>query len=326
VKAYSKEINTLEMKEKHGFQESQSQTRLIEMIDIPEPVKRIVRQEAGFGCCKCGLPIIEYHHIVKDSKKPEDIMLLCPTCHTEATVKAMPEPEQMFYKANPFNIKAGYVEGMLKVNQDTPVVNVGTNQFIGEGDFLLVDGENLLSITVNEGRLELSMKLFDQKDQLVAKIERNEWISGDALPWDMESSFQWLRIRRKIRDIELEIDARKYPFDIRADMWRKGVNFQLSPDSIMFKGVKASVGFENLCFVAIRLEADTLNKAFRIAPNACFGSGHFISESNVSKRVELGLQEWRKLICKHAFVIIIDKKKYAVKKCGKCGKIEKTWK
>lgn len=99
-------------------------------MPIPEPVKRIVRQEAGFGCCKCGHSIIEYHHIVKDSKKPEDIMLLCPICHAEATDKAMLEPEQRFYKENPFNIKEGYVEGQLKVNQKAPVINIGSVQII----------------------------------------------------------------------------------------------------------------------------------------------------------------------------------------------------
>jgi len=296
------------------------------MSDIPEPIKRIVRQEAGFGCCKCGLPIIEYHHIVRDSQKPEDIMLLCPTHHHEATVKAMLEQEQRLCKANSFNIKAGYVEGMLKVNQDTPVINVGTNQFIGEGDFLLVDGENLLSIKVNGGRLELSMKLYDQNDELVAEIKSNEWISGDELPWDLESSFQWLRMRRKLGDVELEIDARRYPFDVRADMWRKGVNFQLRPDAIMFNSVKTSVGFKNICFVAIRLEADTLNKVFRIAPDSRFGSGYFISDRALNQRVETGLQTWRRLICKHKFLTIIDRKKYAVMECIKCGKIEKIWK
>ena len=30
---------------------------------IPEGVKRKLRQEAYFGCVKCGCPIIEYHHI-----------------------------------------------------------------------------------------------------------------------------------------------------------------------------------------------------------------------------------------------------------------------
>jgi hypothetical protein len=31
--------------------------------EIPSEIKRQLRQEAGFGCCICGIPIIEYHHI-----------------------------------------------------------------------------------------------------------------------------------------------------------------------------------------------------------------------------------------------------------------------
>lgn len=34
-------------------------------LQTPETVKRVLRQEAGFGCCKCGLLIYEYHHIVE---------------------------------------------------------------------------------------------------------------------------------------------------------------------------------------------------------------------------------------------------------------------
>lgn len=162
------------------------------MTTIPEPIKRQVRQEAGFGCCKCGFPIIQYHHIVNDSKDPRDIMLLCPTHHHEATVGAMLEEEQRSYKAEPYNIEKGFVEGILKINQKTPVVSVGTNQFVGDGNFLLVNGENLLSININEERLELSMKLYDKNDSLVAEIERNEWVSGNPLLGILNQSFNGL--------------------------------------------------------------------------------------------------------------------------------------
>ena len=30
--------------------------------DIPEPVRRAVRQGTGFGCVICGAAIITYHH------------------------------------------------------------------------------------------------------------------------------------------------------------------------------------------------------------------------------------------------------------------------
>lgn len=296
------------------------------MTTIPEPIKRKVRQEAGFGCCKCGFPIIEYHHIIKDSQNPEDIMLLCPIHHLEATVGAMLEKEQRAYKANPYNIEKGFAEGCLKINQESPVVTIGTNQFVGDGNFILVDGENLLSIEINEGRLELSMKLYDKKDNLVAEVKRNEWISGNPLPWDLESKFQWLRIRRKLRDIELEIDARKYPIDIRADMWRKGQNFQLNPNILLFNGVVKHTGLRNLCLVALQLEADTSKQKFNIVPDPRFGKGHFVGESDIRKRVKMGLRVWEILTCKHEFTTIVDKKRYIVKECTRCKKIEKIWK
>ena len=69
---------------------------------IAEPTKRIVRQADGFGCCKCGFPIIEYHHIIEDTENPDEIMLLCPIHHHEATVKAMMKEEQWKYKNKPY--------------------------------------------------------------------------------------------------------------------------------------------------------------------------------------------------------------------------------
>lgn len=294
--------------------------------EIDEPTKRIVRQTSGFGCCTCGLPIIEYHHIVKDTENPDEIMLLCPIHHHEATIGAMSIEEQWGYKKKPYNIEKGFVQGQLKVNQIAPVINVGTNQFIGVGDFLIVDKENLLSLRINEGKLELSIRLYDQNDVLVAEIQNNEWVSGNPLPWDIESSFQWLRIRRKLRDIEFMLDARVNPIDLRADMWRKGQNFQLDSNEIRFNGVKTDVGFINLCFVALRLEADTSTKTITIVPDPLFGAGHLVAEPNVRHRIEMGLSAWKELSCNHEFETIIDKRHYRVLKCGKCQKVSKEWK
>lgn len=142
--------------------------------NISSPIKRKLRQEAGFGCCKCGNPIIEYHHIVQGSANPDDIMTLCPICHHEATVDAMKEKEQRSHKLNPYNLKRGYAQGKLKINESTPVLNIGSNQFIGEGDFLSVDDESLLSLKINSEILEISLKVYDENDNLIANIEKNE--------------------------------------------------------------------------------------------------------------------------------------------------------
>jgi hypothetical protein len=295
------------------------------MTDIPDPVKRLVRQQAGFGCCKCGLPIIEYHHIVKETTNPEEIMLLCPICHHEATVGAMLQDEQFFHKKNPKNIKEGRVEGNLKINHVAPAVTLGANQFIGTGALLIVDGESLLSLDVVENRLEVSMKLYDQNDNLVISIVRNEWTSGDPLPWDLEASFQWLRIKRKVGNISLSIDARKYPMEIVGDLWRKGQNFKLKPDELLFNGVRTQVGFLNLGFVAVSLQVDTAKKVFSIVPDSRY-KGAFVSNSNVAERVRLGLENWKEISCTHEYSVFLDRSHYSMSKCTKCGKIKKDWK
>lgn len=102
-------------------------------MDIPEDVKRRLRQEAGCGCCKCGLPMIQYHRIipreVEDHNRPEDMMVLCPNHHWEVTSGAMLEDEQRNYKAHPFNMDRGYVDGQLTINQSYCAIAVGSCEF-----------------------------------------------------------------------------------------------------------------------------------------------------------------------------------------------------
>jgi hypothetical protein len=236
------------------------------MATIPEPIKRIVRQQAGFGCCKCGLPIFEYHHIVRASQDPADIMLLCPNHHHEATVGAMKEEEQKPYKNSPYNVNQGFVQGKLKLNQTEPEIIIGSTTFIGRGEMICVDKEALISLGLESGRLQLSVRLYDKNDDLVAEIKDNEWVSGDPLPWDLESGFQTLRIRRRIGDISLEIDARETPIKMRADIWRKGQNYKISQSELSVDGavVQASIvggTIEGLC-----LNIDTLKKEFAVIP------------------------------------------------------------
>jgi hypothetical protein len=271
-------------------------TKLPDRESIPSEVKRALRQEAGFGCCKCGNPIYQYHHIVPRSSVLQDLMILCPNCHHEATIGVMSEPEQRTYKNKPFNVGKGYAEGTLKLNQSELVINVGTNQFIGDGYVVAVDKRPLLSIGIDEdNRITLSVSLYDREDNLLALIEQNEWISGDPFPWDVEFSVNWIRIRKKHRNIILEIDARKFPINIYADLWREKQNFQLSRDWIKFNGVIEDVGFKDICFVGLYLDADTTDKEFHIALDKRFREGKIVSESDLDFRVSKGLEEWRRI-------------------------------
>ena len=266
------------------------------MTEVPDSVKREVRQDAGFGCCKCGQPIVQYHHIVRKSKRPEDIMLLCPfPCHYKATHKVMPKEEQLYYKSHPYNLQKGFVKGQLEFDQKTPVVNVGTSQIIGTGDLVAIDGENVLSLNMNNNRIEISATLYDPQNQLLAKIENNEWISGDPLPWDLESGFKWLRIRRKKRDVALEINAKSYPIDMLVNIWKNQHNLRFSPKQIIWESEKTHVRFAHKCFVGMRISADTTKSTFTLSPDPRIGKFAIITDLNRKKRIRKGLKVWEEI-------------------------------
>jgi hypothetical protein len=237
---------------------------------VPETVKLELRQEAGFGCCKCGRPVFEYHHIVEYADeahfRPVDMMVLCPYCHDEATKGAMTIAEQRSHKTSPFNIRQGMSEGLLKINQDSCELESGSIRFIARGDILRVDGEPLLALRKDAyGALELSVSLYDRDDRLLVRIVRNEWIADeDPLPWDIEADFQYLRIRSKKRDIRLEIDARSRPIALRANLWRKGQNIELSPKHLSFKASLWS--FANFIFDGLVFDVNSRTNEVSFGP------------------------------------------------------------
>lgn len=261
---------------------------------MPSAVKRQLRQEAGFGCCKCGGPIYDYQHIVPFSDadphfRPEDMMILCPLDHREATVGAMPVTEQRKYKKEPFNIKRGYADGLLKINQPYAAIVAGSNLFVGERWMIRVDGEPLLSLAVAEGRLQLDLALYDKEDALLALVEQNEWISGDPLPWDIEAGFQRLKIRRKLSDVALDIDARSLPLSVGGNLWRKKQNIKLSRSEVSVHGVVENASVRDLALVNLGLDIDTTTSHFGIVPG---GTGFLISGGTLYEAMRNGVLKW----------------------------------
>jgi hypothetical protein len=147
-----------------------------------------------------------------------------------ATARALTEEEQRALKANPHNIERGYADGFLKLNQTEAAVRFGTTTLGGNVELLRVDGEGLLALLLDDdGQFYLSVTVYDQDDNLLLRIDRNEWITGDAALWDIEYGFRYLNLHRAHRNIVLDIDARQDPIRLRADLWRHGNNIQLGP-------------------------------------------------------------------------------------------------
>jgi hypothetical protein len=269
---------------------------------MPSQVKLELRKEAGFGCCRCGLPIYQYHHIIpferEEHFRPEDMMILCPNDHAAATEGALTELEQRNYKNQPFNIARGHAAGQLKSNQTFTAISLGSNQFVGDGCLIKIDGEEILKLALDSNsQLLLSVKLYGQNNSLLAHIDNNEWVSGDPLPWDIESSFQRLTIRSMKRDIALSVNLHSIPAQLRASLWKNGQKVELSPDKILVDGIMVrNVRFMGLCFVGLNFELDSRQKKFAIVPDSRFGQGCIVTEGmDLAERIEIARIRWLQL-------------------------------
>lgn len=231
-----------------------------ERAPTPGPIARQLRQEAGFGCCKCGHPIIQYHHIVPYSVeahfRPEDMMALCPNCHDEATAGAMKPERQRYYKAYPHNMKKGFARGLLTINEENVAILIGGNVFEGGGPFIVVDDELMIGLELNEfGCLDLFLNLYDEHDKAMLSIVRNEWVSGDPLPWDIDANYQTLNVRRRKREVALRLNCRRSPIELSGSVWRNGHLIRIAPSVMSVDRFELNCAFSGCgftdCYIAL---------------------------------------------------------------------------
>jgi sulfur relay (sulfurtransferase) DsrF/TusC family protein len=209
---------------------------------IPEGIKRQLRQEANFGCCKCGNPIIEYHHIKMWSKVEthhhEDMMVLCPTCHH--SIESYPEAYQQKLKANPYNKENTNQSGRIIIAQSFCAIDTGSIFLIGDGPVVRSKNVNYIEVYCNEDdMLEISLQLFNEKNENLIRVVKNEWVTGNAQLWDIEfiSASKVLKIKEKKGFTNLEINAKNTPVTIKGELWIDGKPLKLNSNGITYNNI-----------------------------------------------------------------------------------------
>lgn len=258
---------------------------------VPEQVKRRLRQEAGFGCCRCGSPIIQYQHIIGYAKDPhfraEDMMVLCPGCHDMATKGALPEPEQRKLKARPFNIEQGLTYGQLTVTQGPLALTLGSILVINDGPILAIGDVTVLSVIQEDGAALLSIDLRDEAGTQLLLVVDNEWILGPPEVWDMQADYQRLTLHAKARDIRLSLNLKTTPGRLRGRFWHAGQFVEVAADGIR---TESGLMMSDLAFV--RLPATFVaNGSWSLG--AAGISGYIISEADPMNRYAKAVNAYR---------------------------------
>lgn len=185
---------------------------------IREAVKRAVRKKCGFGCVICGLPIYDYEHFEEFSDtqehNEENLFLLCPNHHREKTNKLFDLESYKKHCEAPLNIQNGISTpyGLNFSGQNMQFILDTCTLIIEdlnlEGDELtplIINDERIISFRFFDGQLLLTIKLYDNENNLILAIIDNEMIYGTD-NWDVEFVGNNLKLREAKRKIIFDID------------------------------------------------------------------------------------------------------------------------
>jgi trigger factor len=218
--------------------------------DIPEPLKREVRQRCGFGCVLCGLPLYEYHHIEAWAEVKEhvadNITLLCTQHHREASNGLLTPSQVRTANSDPVNVSRGWTSpyGLhfdLEQHSTFHAV-VGSNRFSASAQkdtsIISIDDVDLVWVRIDEqGQLLLHMNVFDEFNNLALVAIRNELVHASSL-WDITFVGNTLTLREAKRALLLEISflpPRTLSID-RGCLLFNGVEIVIKPELIYCSG------------------------------------------------------------------------------------------
>ena len=183
--------------------------------DIPEPLKRQIRQKCGFGCVICGIPVYHYDHLDDYSKvkshELENLVLLCPNHHQDKTSHRLPQALLNSAASNPRNLSHSRSSPYrFFMTGDQTNLWVGGNLFsfrfsdIASDIFTAIEisGKSVMSIQHEDGSLLLNLVLSDLSGKEVLRIERGELVISTGV-WDYRIEGRLVEIRSETAKIDV---------------------------------------------------------------------------------------------------------------------------
>ena len=210
--------------------------------ETPSDVRRQLRQEAGFGCCVCGHPFIQFHHIipwaVEQHFRPEDMMAACGSCHPLFTVGAITESEQRQYKSRPKNILDKELRGKLYVTTSELRIRLGGAISLETPKLITLGGKTVLEVRRNpeDGRMLVSAEIQSRDGGVIGQLIDNEWSMAPEGVWDFECFPRNATIRQGLGDISFQVDARDDPTELRGKWYHNGREIDFGPEYCKIEG------------------------------------------------------------------------------------------
>ena len=179
--------------------------------NIPEAIKRSVRNRDGFGCIHCGNAFFQYDHFIEPYSEiqfhdPDDIVLLCASCHDRKTRGRLSLETLKRSKEHPKAREDGHSWGPLDVGPLCPLIRLATTTFEETRTIFQVYGEKVLGIDEPEtesGPYRLTALFRKSNGDPFFQIVQNEMLISPN-GWDAVLVGQRLQITSK-RKIHLSM-------------------------------------------------------------------------------------------------------------------------
>ncbi|QTN21488.1 HNH endonuclease [Rhizobacter sp. AJA081-3] len=180
--------------------------------DIPEGVKREVRQRCGYGCVVCGTAIVEYEHVSPEFAKARShdaagIALLCPTCHSKKTRNFLSARRVLEAMKEPAAKRSGFAFSELESSTSHPYVVFAGVTLKNCATPVEIKGLPVLRIEDSEAKgtpYLLSASFFDERGGPSLFIRQNEWqVFADS--WDVEATGGRVLVRTGPGEIALSL-------------------------------------------------------------------------------------------------------------------------
>ena len=180
--------------------------------EIPQKVKRLVRQRCGFGCVVCGLALTDYEHVdptFADAKThdPDAIVLLCPTHHAAVTRGLMSKKRVLEHSKAPAALRVGFTHGAFEVSSRPLIVTLGNLICEDTPRIITVGNIPLLSFAKSEYEDEpwqMTAIMADSFGNPLLSVKENTWRASSAR-WDIQSVGNRLTIRNGAKNIGLRL-------------------------------------------------------------------------------------------------------------------------
>jgi hypothetical protein len=202
---------------------------------VPKKESKKLHERHFFECAWCSQKLTEMHHIKEwhlgGANTEENLILLCPNCHTRVHLKLIDESELIKRKST--HLEGDRVSGSFPTTMKEQKFRLGTSYMTDVKHLLVYKAQSMFSATKKNNTLLFSINLYDRSGNLIFWMSNNSYWAPKTFKVDY--STDELTIKNN-NEIILRIAKVEDFMDVEFHTFLFGHEFTITPEKkVMIK-------------------------------------------------------------------------------------------